>query len=322
MRAAALVIVVLGAATLLAPSPAAAQTPAEVAAQARAAFERGVEEMEAGRWQPALDAFHESIELRPTQVAVLNAGKCLESLHRPREALLMYERFLRDYRADATAQRRTAAEERIRELRATMGTVLIAIDVDGAEVMVDGESVGRSPLAEALMLPAGTHAIIARLEGRPDATASTTVRPGEQSTVALNVPPAPTVAPEPPDHVVEPRTPPPSPPPPAVERSGLSPTWFWAAAGLTIAGAIGTGVLGVVVMGENSDYEESVPRTEEDRSSGRDLVHITDAVFGVTVAAAIGAVILYTQTDFGGDDPRVDVAVGPGSASVQMRGRF
>lgn len=316
-------------AALVLAAPLAAAQPGGDAARARAAFEHGVEEMEAGRWQTALDAFDESLAIRPTQVALLNLGRCLESLHRPREALAAYERFLRDFRADATAQRRAHAEERIRELRATMGTLSISVDVPGAALSVDGESVGVSPLAEPVMLPAGTHAVLARVEGRPDATASATVRAGEPTQIVLQIP---TAAPEPPPVDTTPPPPEPDRPPPRrpapEERSGLSPALFWSVTVLTIGGAVATGILGALVVSKDAEYRDSVPRTAEDQSAGEDLVLVTDVVFGVTAAAAVGAIVLFTLTDFGGDHPdqqarlRLAPELGVASAGLRLVGSF
>lgn len=317
-------------ATLVLAAPAASGQPAaDDRARAREAFERGVVEMEAGRFQPALDAFNESLAIRATQVALLNAGKCLESLHRPREALQAYERFLVDFRTEATAPRRAHAEERIRELRATMGTLAITVDVAGAAVSLDGEPIGTSPLAEPVMLPAGTHVVTARVEGRPEATATATVRAGEAGQLVLRVPAA---APEPVTPVddggaVQP-PPPPTPGPRPPPRSGLGPTLFWSVAGLSLAGAVATGILGALVVAQDSDYRDSVPRTAEDQSAGQDLVLVTDIVFGVTAAAAVGALVLFALTDFGGDRPdeeqavRLQLDLGPASAGLRLSGEL
>lgn len=315
-------IVLVAAVVLLAPS--ASAQPSD-AARARAAFERGVDEMEAGRWQTALDAFDESLAIRPTQVASLNRGKCLESLHRPREALQAYERFLADFGGEATAPRRAHAEERIRELRATMGTLSVSVDVPGATLSVDGEVMGTAPLAEPLLLPAGTHAVVAHVEGRPDATATATVRAGEPTQIVLQVPAAaaPEPASPPPDHALPPAPPAPRPAPP--ERAGLAPGFFWSAAVLTIGGAIATGILGALVVSKDADYRDSVPRTREDQSAGETLVLVTDVAFGVTVVAAVGAVILLTQTDFGGahddrESAHLELELGPAHAGLRLVG--
>ncbi|MBI2892269.1 MAG: PEGA domain-containing protein [Deltaproteobacteria bacterium] len=311
---------------------------------ARAAFARGVEHMDAGRWQQALDAFQESIAAKPTQVAMLNAGRCLESLHRPREALAIYERFLANFGSEATAQRRALAEARITELRAAMGGVRIVVNRAGADVSVDGESLGRSPIAEAVMLPAGRHAVEARLAGVPVATAAVTVRAGENTEVTLTLqapaseaahqpePDSPPVGPDGDSRGSDRPDPDPFPPPgPEVDRTGLAPMWFWGAAGLAAAGAVATGVLGALVIVKNDEYESSSPRTVEDREAGKDLVLMTDVALGVTLAAAVGAVILFTQTDFGAGagsseeratTPRFGLSVGSGFSGFSVGATF
>jgi hypothetical protein len=322
LRFAPAVVVLLGVSSVF------AQPAADERARARVAFERGVVEMEAGRWQPALDAFQESIDIRATQVAILNAGNCLENLHRVREAIQMYERFLADFGREATAQRRAHAEEKIRSLRATMGTLTIAVDVAGAAISVDGESAGTAPLAQPLLLPAGPHVVVARVDGRPDATMTATVRAGETTQIALVIPAAPPDEPEPePEPEPAPVAPQPEPGVPA-RSSGLSPTFFWMTAGLAVVGAIGTSILGGLVIAKDAEYRDSVPRTEKDQSAGERLVLMTDVALGVTVVAAVGAVILLTQTDFGGSDDvepahaRLELDLGPASAGLRLRGSF
>jgi hypothetical protein len=276
------------------------------AQRARELFERGVQLMQNEDWSAALVQLEESFRLRPTQVALFNMGLCHKGLRRYGAAIRAFERMIVELGDRAPGNRVELARAEIQALRALFGTVTVEVQPAGARIFVDGEPAGTAPLAEPLELSAGNHVIRATGEGLTADTVTIAVIAGASTTVRL-APPA--LPPAPPEHPNPPPPPPhvqtripPTPPPPIVrdERHGLAPMWFWSSAGLAGAGAVVTAILGGLVVSGDADYRESRVRLESEREDGRRLALFTDVALGVTLLAAVGAVLLYGPTDFGG----------------------
>lgn len=316
------VALALSAALALATTTAAAQPAGRDpdAARARELFERAVELMRNEDWSAALVQLEESFRLRPTQVALFNMGLCLKGLRRYGAAIRAFERLILEF-SDRGANRVELARAEVQGLRALFGTVEVVVDAPGVELRVDGDVVGVSPLAEPLELAAGNHVIAARREGFRPAEQSVAVIAG--AAVTVHLPPAPIDAPAPasapPPPAPLPGTPLPRPAPtpsaPPTDSSGWSPAFFWSAVGLAGAGAIATAILGGLVVAGDADYRSSRVRLASDREDGRRLALYTDVALGVSVVAAVGAVLFYAKTDFGGGR---DAEGGASSSNVSL----
>lgn len=69
------------------------------------------------------------------------------------------------------------------------GTLVVRTNVDGATILVDGESRGASPVT--LRLPQGPHTIVARAPDYLDQSGSATLEPGQKQEVSLSLRRAP-----------------------------------------------------------------------------------------------------------------------------------
>jgi hypothetical protein len=92
------------------------------------------------------------------------------------------------------------------------------VSIDDAEILVDGQPIGRSPLSEEVFVDPGPHAIEARLHGHEPARQVIEVEGGASVEVALSL--APIAVPEVPCPPDSPPPPPLPPPPPAVAVAG------------------------------------------------------------------------------------------------------
>ncbi len=277
------------------------------AAEARQAFTRGVALMERAQWMEALAEFERSIELRPTQVALFNAAMCQKNLGRFDAAVATLGRLLDDF-DDATERRRGEYRAELEAIRARMAQIAITTHPEGAQVLVDGRSLGVSPIPDPVFLLPGDHEIEARKEGLPPAREEVTLREGEVRSVRLRL-----------------EAEPPPPPPPRPRDSGASPTWFWLSAGVAGAATIATAVLGTLAVTGDTAYEADENRTAADQDDGKRLVLFTDLSLGVAVLSAGAAAILWSRTDFGGADrdagvPKLRVALGQDRIDVVLGG--
>jgi uncharacterized protein YdhG (YjbR/CyaY superfamily) len=94
------------------------------------------------------------------------------------------------YLKNAPPDRRERAEGLLKQAKAKIGTLRVAVDQVGAEVLVDDVSIGRSPLAEAVFVDPGKRKVVARFAGRDDAVQSVDVTAGSAKEVSLKMIPA------------------------------------------------------------------------------------------------------------------------------------
>jgi hypothetical protein len=177
-------------AVLAAPVPAAAQQPAADEAgraEAQRHFEQGVTLMQQENWETALLEFQRSLELYPTRNALFNLGMCQKALFRYVEAMATFQQFLDRYRDQADQEQLRTVAAAMQELRGLIGELLVNVNVPGAEILVDGLSVGTAPLAEAVEVSAGQRRIEARLDGYAPAQRLLPVTAGERLAVDLTL---------------------------------------------------------------------------------------------------------------------------------------
>jgi hypothetical protein len=134
-------------------------------AEAGESFEIGLRLLGEQNWSGALGAFERAYELAPHYAVLFNIGVCLKQLQRYPEALAAFERYLAEGGDQIRPEKRTEAEQAITDLRSFLSRVRIVVNVSGAEILVDGQSRGSSPLAEPLVLGAGHHVVEARAAG-------------------------------------------------------------------------------------------------------------------------------------------------------------
>jgi tetratricopeptide (TPR) repeat protein len=151
------------------PAPAAAQDrPGATAppdmSEARRHFRQGVELYNDGDLDAALMEFATSHQLNPLPAVLYNMALVQRDLHRYADAVATLRRYLAEGAAEPE-QRRTEAEELAEELDALLATVAIASDRPGADLFIDGELTGRTPVGQPLRLAAGRHELELRLDG-------------------------------------------------------------------------------------------------------------------------------------------------------------
>ncbi|MGK4008190.1 hypothetical protein WMF31_36570 [Sorangium sp. So ce1036] len=192
--------------TVLAASSAAAQDPAA----ADVLFNRGVADLEAGRYDTACPALAESQRLDPRPGTLFALADCHDRAGRIATASALYGDYLR-----AVAQMRPAYRLRHRD-RARMATarrealaveipeltlVLPASAPQGVRILRDGTEITAASLGMALPLDPGEHVVITQVGGGPVVEQRIVLAPGQKQTVEVQVKaatPEPRIAPRPP----------------------------------------------------------------------------------------------------------------------------
>jgi tetratricopeptide (TPR) repeat protein len=91
-----------------------------------------------------------------------NRGNCLVMLKREPEAIETFERYLHDGGDQLAEERRSKVRADIESLKLRLGSIVLAGAPDGAEVVLDGRTIGRTPLGAPIAAGAGTHDLTVR----------------------------------------------------------------------------------------------------------------------------------------------------------------
>ncbi len=299
--------------------------PADGTAEADARFRRGVELYKETDYGAALTEFRRAYALAPAYQVLYNvAGACYQ-LRDYACALRAFERYLTDGGAQIAADRRAEVERDIAVLRGRVVTVALSTSVPDVEIAVDDVPVGRTPLAEPLLMSAGRRRIVAAAAGRPAVTRVIDVAGGDRVELSLEIPDA---------HAQQavsagPRLVAPSREQPRVakdrapRRERSVPVLPWIATGALAAGAAVTGVL---ALGASSDLDTELgafpgdaPAIERERTRTATLALTADLLAGAAVIA--GGVALYLTVAGGparpggahASSPSIRAAIAPSS---------
>jgi hypothetical protein len=163
-----------------------APTPEEVQ-QAQARWNEGKAFFDAGNFEAARVAFKQAYTVFPHPVFLQNLGEAELRSGRNVEAARHFEAFLRTSSAASGAQRELARKS-LKKAAEKLGSVVVDTNADDAEIRVDDEILGRSPLGglEWYVQP-GKHLVVARKEGYLDGAEEVFVTAGRAKTVVVRV---------------------------------------------------------------------------------------------------------------------------------------
>lgn len=173
-------------ALLLSPGVAFAQSEDE-RARARSLFEQGIESAHSGDHAAAVEAFAESYALFPHPGTLMNLGLYQDGQGLLVEAHLSFTELLNRFGSVLSDEARERARERLRHLEERLSLVEVEVTSDGAQVSVDGDAVGTTPLERPLVLVPGTHELEARLTGYEPARRVLDLTPGQRAAVVVEL---------------------------------------------------------------------------------------------------------------------------------------
>ncbi len=181
LLARALVIALsMSAATLIAP---AASAQDDVATQmARERFQEGVKYYDQKQYEKARAAFLQAYALKKHPAVLLNLAQSELRANQEADAAKHFSQYLREGAGNATEK--GEAEKGLAAAKVKVAEYTVSVEVEGAEVYVDGNFEARSPLPGPVYLAPGTHSLEARKDGKT-ATLSVTATAGQQAAAAL-----------------------------------------------------------------------------------------------------------------------------------------
>jgi PEGA domain len=159
-------------------------------------YDQGVNAARAGQWETARVLLLQSFERHPDVKTAANLGRVELVAGKPRDAAEHLSFFLRAAPGISDDDRR-ATDEMLAKAKSRIGALSIHVNVDHAEVLVDGRRVGSSPLDGPVFVEPGSRRIEARKEGFSATSRGIDVTAGATPVVELKLAPAPPVPPPP-----------------------------------------------------------------------------------------------------------------------------
>jgi hypothetical protein len=243
-----------------APAPTSTSTPAPaptvIDKEVSALLRQGNIAAGADKFAEAIGPWRAAYALRPDFENACNIGRAAFRIGAMRLAAEYLVRCVRDAPEPSTPAEKTRQRAELDELasaRREVGSLSIAVSKPGAEVILDGTLIGRSPLLETLFVEPGSHHLHAAL-GRERASQRVDAAKGSSHTVTLTLQePSPAPAPSSSALALSSSRPPGADPPSRARGLG---SWILIGGGSLTALVLGTGVaLAALAADKKADVE-------------------------------------------------------------------
>ncbi len=123
---------------------------------AKARYERGEKNFEAGKFLDAAADFEETYKLSPRNALLYDAARAYDKGGNTARAIELYEAFLR---TGDNLSEEAEIRERLEDLRTKVALVLVRANKDGARVTIDGRDRGTTPMIAPVPVGSGLHKI-------------------------------------------------------------------------------------------------------------------------------------------------------------------
>jgi tetratricopeptide (TPR) repeat protein len=314
---------------VLSPAPARAEEPAaasstpspEAVAEAGQRYDRGLKLYSEGEYRLAVIEFERTYELVPDYRVLYNIGQVRIQLGDYARARVALERYMREGAGQLPPAREEAVKADLEMLEGRTATLKIESGLVGAEVLVDGEAVGVTPLSEPVLMNAGEHSIELRKPGYRARVLRRTLAGNDAGQISIEL-----------DEIAEPSVGTGAPAraslPPQPPRS-TTPMWIgWIATGTLAAGAAVTGVLGLRAADEldslnaRRDVTKSELNSQENRA--RMFLVTADALTAAAVVAGGVSLYLTLRSPPAGSEQRdsASLSLGLTPSEVRLIGRY
>jgi hypothetical protein len=287
-----------------APPPPPPGQPPPSADEGKARFQRGVQLFKEGDFRSALVEFRRAYDLSHNFKVLYNIGQTEFEIADYASAQRSFQRYLGEGGAEIDGARRAQVEEDLKKLAARVAKIQITSNVEGAEVLVDDVPVGKTPLAEPVLVSIGRRKVTLLKGGVMSPARFVDLAGGDVGSVAIEL------AEPKPGPVVDPHPLPPPPPAPPPSRTGL-----WVCVGVTGALVAGTAVTGGLALGAHSDAQDKL-NTFGAKAADVEAAHakasklaLAADIFG-GAAIAMGVVSVVVGVTGGKADARRDGSAG------------
>ncbi len=309
-------------------------------AEAKAAFDSGVDAFNKGSYLDAAEAFRQANRLKPTWALLFNIGQSEAAARRYGLAYEAFEEYISKGGDDISETRRETVLKEMDRLQRLIGSVFVSAP-DGAKVTMDGAERGTAPLPTRLKTAIGVlHTIEIRMNDELLLSRSFKVSQGENLRIeapakrTTQAPGEPTAAPaEEVESTPEPASAEPTPPPEASTKTARAKRIGWITIGIGGASLIGGAATGGVALSMNAKLKDVCtdgvcPEGERDRSDTRKALALSSDILlstgAVVAGVGLGFLIWFIASKSKGERPttaRVIPLVG-GPTVLGVAGRF
>jgi tetratricopeptide (TPR) repeat protein len=275
-----------------------AQDPSAATREAGKHFDRGVTLYGETDYAGALVEFKRAHALMPNSAVLYNIGEAQYQLQDYAGALLTFTRYLSE--APAGSAHRSEVENDVDVLRTRVGRLSIVTVPPGADVSVDDQPAGKTPLEERLLVSVGHRKVSAVCPGRVSTTRFVDVAADDNLSITLELPAIASAAiPASASERTGPRD---ARAPSKGSGGGAWRTVGWVATGLFAAGAAGAGGLALKEAGELKAARSTFPASPAtlQGESNRTLTYSILADSLTAAAVVVGGItLLSTVTSHG-----------------------
>jgi tetratricopeptide (TPR) repeat protein len=305
-------------ALLLASAAAADDSPTAVR-EAGKHFQRAVSLYGEADYRAALVEFKRAYAGSPHVSVLYNIGETQYQLQDYAAALTTFERYLAE--SGSADPHRAEVESTVETLRARVGHISVVTIPAGADVTVDDQAAGRTPMDRPLLVSIGHRKVVATISGRSPVTKYVDVATDDNLAITLQLQDA---TPTPPGRAAAPALATAPVPDPPTSRAGA--TWRivgWTTTGVLAAGALTMGLLADKASSDLSAARNAYPTTaatlNHDASLTSTYSLVADSL--AVAAAVVGSITLVSTFAASGDrapDRAARVVIGPGSARLDV----
>jgi tetratricopeptide (TPR) repeat protein len=267
--------------------PGASGADAATVEQARTRFNKGVQLFRDGNYEAALVEFERAYELAPSYRLLYNIAQVEYERHDYVSALEHFDRYLEEGASEIPKSRRQQVTAEMQQLQGLVGRVHLTSGISGAEVFVDDQSVGTTPLERSLRLNVGRRRITVTAPGHLPESRTLEIAGGDESTLHVELSARPSEASE--QAALSPEREP--------DRGSGPSTAVWVGAMTTTAFALSTGVMGINAWKAKRDFDRELDSetTTQRVAQARNRVVRYAAVTDVLAVATLisGGITIY-----------------------------
>jgi hypothetical protein len=250
--------------------------------EAQPHLQKAVELYDENDFANALIEFKRAYEIAQDWRFLFNVAQAAYQVSNYALALESFQKYLSEGGAQVERKRRTFVDGEITKLKGRVAQVRITVNLPNADIAVDDEKVGVSPLPGPITVSAGKRKITAMVAGKPIAIKSLEIAGGDSTQVSLEI------------ESEEVKPPPPLPPP--VETRRRIPWAVWGTtAGLFVVW-VGTGVVALIFSNDAQTKINTYGVTKGDITGAQNAAGafalVSDIALGCTVVAAGVATVM------------------------------
>lgn len=150
-------------------------------------YRQGNEAYKQNKLKDAYGFYRDAWNLKKSYDIAGNLGAVELAINMPRDAAEHLLHSLRQFPANGKPEARDKTRQRLEEALKQIGTVFIKVSVDGADVLIDGRSIGKAPLEQEVFVEPGGRKVEAKIDGYEPASQTLQVGKGTTHQVSLKL---------------------------------------------------------------------------------------------------------------------------------------